>query len=327
MSGSRLVESTDPDEFFALARPNCCRITITQRGAFKARTRLIEVGRLYAQRRREWLTRFLHVHNSRPGILFITEPGAPMFCNGTEIGYQDVLLFDRDATYVSRSSGPVEWGAITLDGDELEDAVSASFQAAKVPRRNGFRVIRPPAAALARLRSLHACLGRLATTAEEQFGPMVAQLGLAEMLIMAMLDNIAAAEFRSDTVARQHHHMMINRFFEILDASPTEPYGMQDITRKIGVPSRTFRMACQEQLGISPTQYLLLRRMNLARRALRQADPALIRVTDVATELGFWELGRFAVKYHEIFGETPSTTLRCLESARPRMGSPDYAIA
>jgi transcriptional regulator GlxA family with amidase domain len=54
--------------------------------------------------------------------------------------------------------------------------------------------------------------------------------------------------------------------------------------------------------------------MEFARRALRQADPALTRVTDIATEFGFLELGRFAVKYHQIFGETPSATLRAPDS-------------
>jgi hypothetical protein len=34
------------------------------------------------------------------------------------------------------------------------------------------------------------------------------------------------------------------------------------------------------------------------------------RVTDIATEHGFWELGRFSVNYRHIFGETPSVTLR-----------------
>jgi transcriptional regulator GlxA family with amidase domain len=33
-------------------------------------------------------------------------------------------------------------------------------------------------------------------------------------------------------------------------------------------------------------------------------------MTDIATEFGFCELGRFAVKYREIFSEMPSATLR-----------------
>jgi AraC family ethanolamine operon transcriptional activator len=33
-------------------------------------------------------------------------------------------------------------------------------------------------------------------------------------------------------------------------------------------------------------------------------------VTDIPTEFGFWELGRFAVNFRQIFGESPSATLR-----------------
>jgi AraC-like DNA-binding protein len=50
-------------------------------------------------------------------------------------------------------------------------------------------------------------------------------------------------------------------------------------------------------------------------------------VTDVATELGFLELGRFAVKYRQIFGETPSSTLRAACPPPTARARPDYAFA
>ena len=78
----------------------------------------------------------------------------------------------------------------------------------------------------------------------------------------------------------------------------------------VGASERTFRTRCQEHLGLGPTRYLWLRRMHLARRALRMADPAAARVTEVATSYGFWELGRFSVAYRSLFGESPSASLR-----------------
>jgi AraC-like DNA-binding protein len=61
---------------------------------------------------------------------------------------------------------------------------------------------------------------------------------------------------------------------------------------------------------MGPIRYLTLRRMHLVRRALLKADPSKATVTRLATDHGFWELGRFAVAYRRIFGELPSESLR-----------------
>ena len=61
---------------------------------------------------------------------------------------------------------------------------------------------------------------------------------------------------------------------------------------------------------MGPKRYLLLRRMHFAKRALRHATPETATVTEIATRFGFWQLGRFAVEYQSLFGETPSATLR-----------------
>jgi transcriptional regulator GlxA family with amidase domain len=61
---------------------------------------------------------------------------------------------------------------------------------------------------------------------------------------------------------------------------------------------------------MGPIRYLTLRRMHLVRRSLLVADASRTSVTRILTDHGFWELGRFSVAYHAMFGETPSQTLR-----------------
>jgi transcriptional regulator GlxA family with amidase domain len=63
-------------------------------------------------------------------------------------------------------------------------------------------------------------------------------------------------------------------------------------------------------IGISPTRYLLMRRLNRVRDALQRANPRDISVSEIARDNQFLEFGRFAVTYRRIFGESPSSTLQ-----------------
>ena len=85
---------------------------------------------------------------------------------------------------------------------------------------------------------------------------------------------------------------------------------MSQLCDVTGVSERSLRNACHAVCGTSPKRYLTRRRMEAVRQALATARPGEATVTRIATDFGFFELGRFAVMYGSLFGERPSETLR-----------------
>jgi AraC-like DNA-binding protein len=124
----------------------------------------------------------------------------------------------------------------------------------------------------------------------------------------AMLGCLGSEDAREDSRAKQQASL-VDRLCAHAEAHADEAISLSDACAAIGVRERALRVACKEQLGVGPKRYLLLRRLHLAHRALASAS-ATDRVTEIATRFGFWELGRFAVYYKEMFGESPSDTLR-----------------
>jgi transcriptional regulator GlxA family with amidase domain len=107
------------------------------------------------------------------------------------------------------------------------------------------------------------------------------------------------------------------RFEEVLAENLSSPLQIPELCKLVAVSDRTLRLCCSEFLGMSPAQYVLLRRLEAARRALRDADPDLANVAEVARRFGFAELGRFTEIYRATFDEAPSTTLERIPRMRP----------
>ena len=80
------------------------------------------------------------------------------------------------------------------------------------------------------------------------------------------------------------------RFEEVLTKHIDWKLNMQALCAEVGVAERTLRMCCAEVLGVSPTRYVLLRRLNRARAALRRADPSTASVAEVARTISSWSL-------------------------------------
>jgi len=110
--------------------------------------------------------------------------------------------------------------------------------------------------------------------------------------------------------ARIRPPQIVNRLDAFLRDHFDEPIHMAQLCDVTGVSERSLRNACHAVHGTSPKRYLTRRRMEAVRTALVVARPGEATVTRIATDHGFFELGRFAAAYSSLFGERPSDTLR-----------------
>jgi AraC-like DNA-binding protein len=163
---------------------------------------------------------------------------------------------------------------------------------------------------MSRLLHLHKAVTDLAESVPDVLAHPEVSKAMEQELVRAMLACVTDTSMRENSRSNSMRMRTMRRFEQLLEARKDEPLYLPDICAEIGVTDRTLRLHCQGHIAMGPHRYLWLRRMNLARRALAEADPRMKTVTEIANDHGFAELGRFAVAYRKLFGEPPSTTLR-----------------
>ncbi|GLP94935.1 helix-turn-helix domain-containing protein [Paraferrimonas sedimenticola] len=89
-----------------------------------------------------------------------------------------------------------------------------------------------------------------------------------------------------------------------------ESVQVSDLAERIGVTERTIYSAFKASFGVGPRQIIEILRLHEFRKRLLEADPNRQTVTEIAFDLGFFEIGRIAQKYKKQFGELPKNTLK-----------------
>ena len=307
MPSSSVRRFFDPDDYGASIRGTVAEITLTRRGRFSAKLTRIDLHRLWMQRFSESLPRVAHARlpAGRTVVSFRTRPG-PSFRRGGVETTPTTIMLGSEFDYYQQSSGPVHFGSMSLPTGEMIGTVEKVKDASS----GGATLISPRPEAMARLLRLHREAGDLAEKTPEIIADRNAAHGLEQALIHAMLDCLGQGRIDGDRSAVRRYQLIMRRFRQVLETHRDDALFLPQMCGMIGVSERTLRRCCQEQIGMGPMRFLLLRRMHLVRRALRQADPAKETVTSIATRFGFWELGRFAGSYRSLFAEPPSATLR-----------------
>jgi AraC-like DNA-binding protein len=312
MPWSRVLTFTDPLPCQQAIQNADAEILPTAKGSFHAGITQIGMNRLWLQRFKISLPQVLigTLKPDRKAFAFLVDSSSSNlhFC-GMEVSPRDVFVSGSDTLH-QRSAFGLHYGAMSLPLEEFRLLCKAiiGHEFLEVPRN---AVVRPDPVLMSRLLKLHNIVGQLALDTPDILELRDVRRALEEQLIHALIRCLAeGANVETDSGGRSHRHdLVVARFEEFLEANFDRPLYVAEICAGIGVPERTLRKSCEEQLGMGPIRYLTLRRMHLARRALLGADPSRSTVTRIVTDHGFWELGRFSVAYRLLFGESPSETL------------------
>jgi AraC-like DNA-binding protein len=301
----------DPDDYQTGIRDANVNVIVTGGGDFNARLTWLNLRRLHVLRACENLPRiaFISLSPAQVFVSFPTSESPPLIYSGLGLQFGDVVFHSCGERTHQRTSGESQWGLISLPSEQLA-ACAKALTGLEITSPPGGRVLRPLRSAALRLLRLHSKVCRLAETRLKLISNPEVARALEQELVYALVNCLMADNANSNLKTNRHHADIMARFEDALTAHGSPQLSMPALCSVIGVPERTLRVCCTKFLGMSPTRYFLLRRLNMARSALRRADPATASVAEIARIHQFPELGRFAVTYRAVFGERPSSTLR-----------------
>jgi AraC family ethanolamine operon transcriptional activator len=101
----------------------------------------------------------------------------------------------------------------------------------------------------------------------------------------------------------------VYRVIDYLKSNAVELPSISELCVIANLSERSLEYGFQELLGITPIKYLKVIRLNGVREALLVGHNSQIKISSIALQWGFLELGRFAAEYRQLFDELPSTTL------------------
>jgi AraC-like DNA-binding protein len=218
------------------------------------------------------------------------------------------IAFETGDSSHARTNGGSDAGSMSLTWQDLA-AASKALTGCELTIPLVAHLVRPKPELMSRLLTLHKTAGELAKTASGILAHTEVARSLEQALVRAMIMCLADGVPALPAATGRRHSVVIARLEEFLAANWDRAIYLAELCAATGASERTLRLCCQEHLGMGPIRYLQLRRLHLARRALMRARSGATTVTEIATEFGFWELGRFSVEYRALFGETPSVTL------------------
>jgi AraC-like DNA-binding protein len=317
MQGSGTTKFTDVGAYQSSIRGAKYNFVFSCQRDFEARLTWVELRHLSLLRAQENLPRVAHV-SLTPALAFVAFPtryDPPQICDGIELQPGEIVFHSLGECVHQWTRGPSRWGSISVAPEHLAACGKALTGIDLAPPQVA-RIVRPSRGDSTRLLHLHAKACRLAETKPGMIAKPEVGRALEQDLLHTLVNCLTTDNDQKYGGTKLHHMKIIARFESVLAGNFERQLQIPELCAAIGVPERTLRICCAEFLGMSPTRYVRLQRLNTVHAALQRAHFHKTTVKEIAKRYGFSELGRFAAIYRTVFGETPSTTLQDAKFAR-----------
>jgi AraC-like DNA-binding protein len=299
---------SEPDDFqTALREDGVLGMLITSHGRFRALLTEIALHRLRLSAAEEQLPRIAFVAVPADAVLVpLPMRGGPSpIWGGIGTRTDQIITLGPGQRVYARTDGHCRWGTIRLPVRDLA-RYGRAMSGAEFALPHLVARWQPPPAARRELHQLHRAAIRAAEIRSGVLVDSEAVHGLEQQLIHALIDCLSAGPLDEHKSAQRHRDVLA-QFEGRLQMQPF--FRVDEICVALGVSARTLRKGCEEHLGVSPSRYLRLRRLQQVHRALRSGNSDSASVAETARRYGVRDLGRFAASYRTLYGELPSVTL------------------
>jgi len=259
---------------------------------------------------------------NRAGFLIRLDLRGEWIWRAEPMDRRSIVYLAPNAEYQDISPGDSAWAFLSFEWQPLERALSAFTGTDFTMPPQGCRLFLPEEDSFETLRRRLKAVQAAVRTDPSLLQEPGARRGMEESVLSVLALALgSASQIRPVTYGAPARARVIKHVEACLEARKGETVYLADLCAVTGVSERTLRTVFQQSYGLSPLQYLKLRRLHQVRRALRRADSDLNTVQSVANSFGIWHMGRFAVEYRKLFGESPLETLKEVRSGAGSKGS------
>lgn len=233
-----------------------------------------------------------------------------MWTNGRPVQRAELMVFAEDQQVdVRPSAGLWQWAVVLVQREHLQRTAQACLGRELALPASGWQTY-PRWRALHFAEKIRQTLRSAARWDATTSAATIREAG--ESLLATCVRELGGAgdlAAMPQQAREQDASQLVRRAEALIHGCSSTALSSADLCQALGVGERQLERVFQRAYGMTPQRWQQIARLNMARQALLHAPPHE-QITDVALRMGFGHLGRFSLRYRELFGEAPRDTLQ-----------------